>query len=98
MSVTLQLNQDCLNVVGQLDRFQLSEKAALRFPKAPAELKLNLDQVDHFDTAGLAWILKLLKFYQSKQVSVEILNPPEQLIALAKISNVLELLPFTKSS
>lgn len=96
MSLSTHLQDDILKVQGHLDRFHLGDKKVNRFPSAPQELNLCLNDVSHLDTAGLAWILKLLRFYKGKQVKVEILNPPSQLIALAKISNVLELLPFKK--
>lgn len=96
MTACLSLKNDVMEVKGFLDRFNLAEKALHSFPAVNKDVELCFEQVEHLDTAGLAWVLKLLKFYQSKQVKVEISNPPQQLIALAKISNVLELLPISK--
>ena len=94
MSVAIRLEQDSLLVEGALERFELGNKEFYRFPQATGALTINLEKVTNFDTAGLAWLLKVVSFYQKQGCQVKISNVPDQLIALAEISNVLKLLPI----
>jgi len=85
-------------VVGALDRYNLVKKQQFRFPKLDSELVvIDLKKAEPIDTSGLAWILKCLSYYQGRGKSTSILNAPEQLIALAELSNVLALLPIQKA-
>ena len=49
---------------------------------------LDMSGVSHSDTAGLAWLMNLLKDNQQQNVQLELKNIPESLINLAKISDV----------
>jgi phospholipid transport system transporter-binding protein len=49
---------------------------------------LDLSGVSHSDTAGLAWLMNFLKDNQQQNVQFELKNIPENLIKLAKISDV----------
>lgn len=93
MATSISLEGQTLAVKGDLDRFSLSDKSLYRFPNAKGELMLDLAEVSSVDTAGMAFILELLAHYEAKSTEVKISYLPEQLIALAQISNVLELLP-----
>jgi len=94
MTVSYRLEQDRLIIAGALERFELSNKQLYQFPKAKGAVEIDLKLVTNFDTAGLAWLLKLVSFYQHRRCEVKISNVPDQLIALAEISNVLKLLPI----
>ncbi|NVK25772.1 MAG: STAS domain-containing protein [Gammaproteobacteria bacterium] len=88
-----------LSVVGALDRFQLVRKEQFVFPNINEdEVFLDLVKAKNVDTAGLAWLLKLVSYYQSQKKVIAISNVPEQLIALAQLSNVLALLPINESA
>jgi ABC-type transporter Mla MlaB component len=94
MSIELNATNDGLSIQGKLDRFNLSAKQIPHFPKVGDDVTIDMKDVSSSDTAGLAWLIKMVAFYQSKNKKVSIINQPKQLIALASISNVLELLPF----
>ena len=94
MSVSFNLENNTLKVSGALERFYLGDKRHYQFPKVAQSIDIDLTKVVSVDTAGLAWLLKLVSFYQQHRLTVKISNVPEQLIALAGISNVLELLPI----
>lgn len=49
---------------------------------------LDMSGVKHADTAGLAWLMNLLKDSRQHNVKFELKNIPESLIKLAKISDV----------
>lgn len=55
---------------------------------------LDFSQVDEVDTAGLAWLLRLLALAKDKNIILELYALPEQLIRLAKISHVDTMLPI----
>lgn len=97
MVLAISNEDNTLVVTGELDRFGLSELSKIRFPIVQGDVTLDLKNVQHTDTAGLAWLLKLVNFYQNRQHQISIVNLSEQLIALATISNVLELLPIKGS-
>lgn len=90
----LQVNDQVVMLKGNLDRFHLTKKSHFLFPNLKGDIVVDLTQVNNFDTAGLAWLLKLVSFYQKKAASLTIENPSDQLIALARVSNVLALLPI----
>lgn len=84
-----------ISVVGALDRHNLVKKQQFRFPKlTDNDVVIDLKRAEAIDTAGLAWILKCVAFYNRCGKKTSILNAPEQLIALAELSNVLGLLPI----
>ena len=85
-------------VDGALDRHNLVKKQQFRFPDLSGDsVHIDLKNAEPIDTAGLAWILKCLSYYQNCGKQTSILNAPEQLIALAELSNVLALLPIQQA-
>lgn len=97
MSMSLVLNDRTLSIDGSLDRFTLGSPQCYNFPDIPGDVIIDLQDVKNTDTAGVAWLLKLVGHYQNTQHQVSIVNEPSQLIALAGISNVLNLLPLSHS-
>lgn len=97
MSMSFSVDGQSLSVVGELDRFTLSEAAAYKYPTLNGAITVDLAKVSNTDTAGLAWLLKLVSNYKQHGHQVRVVNPPKQLIALASISNVLNLLPLDHS-
>ena len=88
-----------LSVVGELDRFSLSNAQQFIFPQVSEQIVfVELQKIKNVDTAGLAWLLKLVSYYQKKNKEISISHAPKQLIALAELSNVLALLPIIKST
>jgi len=88
-----------ISVVGELDRFQLENPTQFVYPQISSKtVEIDLAKTRHVDTAGLAWLLKIVSFYQGENKQVNISHLPDQLIALAQLSNVLALLPITKTS
>jgi phospholipid transport system transporter-binding protein len=49
---------------------------------------LDLSAIEDVDTAGLAWLINLLKACRGQNIPLELQNIPETLINLAKISDV----------
>lgn len=49
---------------------------------------LDMSGIAHADTAGLAWLINLLKNCKQQNILLELKNIPETLVNLAKISDV----------
>ena len=57
-------------------------------------LNLDLANIENIDTAGLAWLLNLLRDAKQQQVTFTLSNVPPTLLNLAKISDVEPFLPL----
>tara|TARA_R110000744_G_scaffold167351_9_gene284788 strand:+ start:6075 stop:6371 length:297 start_codon:yes stop_codon:yes gene_type:complete len=55
---------------------------------------IDLAKVSQIDTAGLAWILLLIELAASKGCDISLVNLPDDLLKLAKLSAVDTLLPI----
>lgn len=97
MPVSVTRNKQTLTLKGELDRFNLSDGSLYQFLPFDNNVEIDLAQVSNIDTAGLAYLLKLVGHYQSKGIKVSLLSGSQQLIALANISNVVELLPLSQT-
>lgn len=53
-----------------------------------SKLLLDMTEVKHTDTAGLAWLMNLLKQARSQGLECQLQGVPQSLINLAKISDV----------
>lgn len=62
------------------------------------EVVFDLSQLQTIDTAGLAWLLKQLALARQAGLVVQLQHVPEQMLSLAKVSDVLELLPISDQS
>ncbi|WP_158771354.1 lipid asymmetry maintenance protein MlaB [Paraglaciecola sp. L1A13] len=57
-------------------------------------LVLDLTNIEHIDTAGLAWLINLIRDTKAQDIQFHIANPPKTLLNLAKISDVEAFLPL----
>lgn len=55
---------------------------------------LDLAKVNQIDTAGLAWILLLVELAAAKACDISLINLPDDLLKLAKLSAVDTILPI----
>ncbi|WJG08856.1 STAS domain-containing protein [Aliiglaciecola sp. LCG003] len=62
--------------------------------QAKQSLTVNLSSVEAVDTAGLAWLMHLVRDCQAAEVPLAITQAPTGLVNLAKLSNVDPLLPL----
>lgn len=60
-------------------------------------MTIDLAKVNQIDTAGLAWILLLIELAATKACEITLINLPDDLIKLAKLSAVDTLLPTEKN-
>jgi phospholipid transport system transporter-binding protein len=59
---------------------------------------LDLSGLDRTDSAGLAALVALLAWAHRNSLSVELASPSPQLLALARVSGVQDILPFATPS
>ena len=58
------------------------------------KLAVDLAKVEQLDTAGLAYLLSIVKDCQQQDVTLTLQNTPSSLVNLAKLSDVDSILPF----
>jgi phospholipid transport system transporter-binding protein len=85
----LELAQDCLAVTGVLSNANIVHNAFRMLPELAKRttLVVDLGKLTQVDSAGLAWIINLLRDAKSQQITVELRNTPDKLLHLAALSN-----------
>jgi len=83
-------------LTGELTRHTVPNLPLEKIQKSLSANKTVFDfkQVGKVDTAGLAWVCSLLEQANSKKCKLSLINFPEQLIKLAKLSGVENFLPI----
>ena len=76
------------NTIAQSDALTLIEQSSRSNTADGKITTLDMAAVTHADTAGLAWLMNLLKDSKQQNKQCELKNIPESLIKLAKISDV----------
>lgn len=64
------------------------------FKQRDVAVTLDLEAVEHVDTAGLAWLLDLFAERYKIDQKLALINTPVSLLKIAKISNVESILPL----
>ncbi|MGO4893299.1 STAS domain-containing protein [Flavobacterium sp. W21_SRS_FM6] len=98
----LKVSNDAPNVFllsGELNRITVNDGWPHRVEEIKKAAKqqpviLDLREIEQVDTAGLAWIINLLRDCKAQNVSFTLKNVPQTLINLAKISDVEGLIPL----
>ncbi|MFC3092828.1 STAS domain-containing protein [Alteromonas sediminis] len=101
MKVALQLDNTQLTVSGDLDRNSLKQDGWQMLSNSQqnglikaGRVEILFQQIEHVDSAGLAWVLNWIKDASAKGVTPTLSKVPSKLIQLAKLSSVAELLPI----
>jgi phospholipid transport system transporter-binding protein len=83
-------------ISGVLTRATITRAFDKKYRKLIAgdEVTLDLAKVSKIDTAGLAWILMLVELATHNTCNMVLINLPEDLLKLAKLSAVDTLLPI----
>lgn len=58
------------------------------------QIEFRLGELNHVDTAGLAWLLHQVAQSKLLQLQIRLTQTPAQLRSLAEVSDVLRLLPI----
>ncbi|QBY04788.1 STAS domain-containing protein [Thalassotalea sp. HSM 43] len=92
---TIDTNDDGqLAVVGELTRKSIIGKQQKVFADIVSQdsQDIDLSKLNKVDTAGLAWLIALFEFAAQKQIKINYSQPPLELVKLATLSRVNELL------
>lgn len=85
---------DCLQVSGRLTMETVNALFGTALePGAKGELRIDLSQVEAVDSAAVSLLLSWLRRSQRGNVALHFLNPPENLLSLARLYGVAEMLP-----
>lgn len=71
---------------------------AAQIQAASGAVRLDASGLEQLDSATLAVLLDCRRQAQSKHLAFEVANPPERLLALARLYGVMDLLGFTESA
>nr|WP_300976196.1 STAS domain-containing protein [Alkalimonas sp.] len=94
--MNIEQQQQRLIFSGVLDRNTLLAFWPFRLLNSlSGDVVFDLSQLQSIDTAGLAWLLKQLALARQAGLVVQLQHVPEQMRSLAKVSDVLELLPIS---
>ncbi|SEA09092.1 STAS domain-containing protein [Alkalimonas amylolytica] len=94
--LNIEQQQQRLLFSGVLDRNTLLAFWPFRLLNSlSGDVVFDLSQLQSIDTAGLAWLLKQLALARQAGLVVQLQHVPEQMRSLAKVSDVLELLPIS---
>lgn len=88
-----------LNLSGNLDRDSLSKDFFQSLAKSSAhsvngakQLLVSLKSVERVDTAGLAWLINIVRDGKAKNINVTFADVPDKLLHLADLSGAKEIL------
>lgn len=93
--LNIQQRGDTIHFVGQLNRDTVIAHCPFALLKnIKGVVTFDLAELSHVDTAGLAWILQQVSMADAEKLQVKIRNLPAQLESLAKVTDVITLLPL----
>ena len=82
---------------GALDRETVPTQWPFKLlTKLSGTVVFDFSELAQVDTAGLAWLLHQIAQASKLGLTIQMRHTPEQLVSLAKLSDVLALLPFEK--
>jgi len=88
----------CFILEGVLD-FQsvpgIWQQGLALFAEAPS-LVLDLQQVSRSDSAGLALLIEWMRFARSHNKPISFINMPSQMLAIARVSSLDNILPLSR--
>lgn len=84
---------------GWMTRYTLAEldtKSSARLTEIQACSSIDMQAVEHTDTAALAWLINYCSTRQRQDNPIELTNVPHAMLKLAALSDVEDLLPMAK--
>ena len=92
--INIQIDNGCrkIYISGSLTVNSVSETSnifnAIAETKLPEQIQIDLSGVSFCDSAGIAWLVNLVKNIESKNIKAELINIPESVVILAKLFNL----------
>ncbi|TLU66693.1 STAS domain-containing protein [Thalassotalea litorea] len=93
------IDPENVELTGELTRKSIIGKQQKNFLSIllSNQQRVDLKALKKVDTAGLGWLLALVEIAGKKQFEISYSNPPLELVKLAKLSRVEQLLPIVKN-
>lgn len=73
---------------------EAAKKGLALFDEAVGELHIDLQEVSRTDSAGLALLITWMRYAQVNNKSLQLFNIPDQMLAIARISSLDQILPL----
>jgi phospholipid transport system transporter-binding protein len=89
MSVSFELNGQVLALAGELTKHSLRQDLSQLFPDfmRQRQLVIDLDAVSDVDSAGLAWLVNIIRDCRSGDIALEWSHMHPSVLQLARLSN-----------
>ncbi|WP_100656674.1 STAS domain-containing protein [Alteromonas flava] len=91
---TLQISGDLTMYTLNKDWWPSASKETLLQLQKQSTIYIALGNVTRIDSAGLAWLLNLIRDAKNAGIAAKLQDPPKELLNLAKISDASPLLPL----
>lgn len=93
MAYSVKIDNNVLSLQGDLTKQTIQHdlfkaKASIR---QHSELTINLGQLGDVDSAGLAWLINIMRDCRSAKIKLQWQNIPSNIMQLAKLSNAQDL-------
>ncbi|WP_395340639.1 lipid asymmetry maintenance protein MlaB [Ningiella sp. W23] len=89
---------------GTLDRdsltqnlLELLDNGANKRLRQAQQIQIDLSKVERTDTAGLAWLINAIRDFSKDSKQLKVINIPNEVLDLARLSNAQRLLTPTDS-
>ena len=99
MASQIQLSDGMLRVSGELDAKtvpQLLIDSASLFQQAGVQISVDLAEVSRADSSGLALLIDWMRTARQNQQQLTFQRLPAQLLEMARVSGIEELLPLSR--
>lgn len=95
MALTITQQGQVLVFRGELDRETLLDYLSFTLLKSlSGQVVFDFSALTNVDSAGLAWLIEQLALAQQRDLQLQIRQAPAQLLSLARVSAVADLLPI----
>ncbi len=95
MALTITQQGQVLVFCGELDRETLLDYLPFTLLKnLSGQVVFDFSALTNVDSAGLAWLIEQLALAQQRDLQLQIRQAPAQLLSLARVSAVADLLPI----
>ncbi|EHR41466.1 MULTISPECIES: lipid asymmetry maintenance protein MlaB [Alishewanella] len=95
MALTITQQGQVLVFRGELDRETLLDYLPFTLLKSlSGQVVFDFSALTNVDSAGLAWLIEQLALAQQRDLQLQIRQAPAQLLSLARVSAVADLLPI----
>lgn len=95
MALTITQQGQVLVFRGELDRETLLDYLPFTLLKSlSGQVVFDFSVLTNVDSAGLAWLIEQLALAQQRDLQLQIRQAPAQLLSLARVSAVADLLPI----